>query len=174
MKKVVLIIGVVAIIVVAAFLVGKYSGQLPTQVTQEEESSNVYTEEDWSKYTQSPEERAQGAVASVVESTKNKKEIVGIITSLAKPKSNEYVYIEVLANIVNLDGLSEVDFKKQSAELPMVQQVFKITVDDTTKLKNIGGKDEIMPGSMVRIVSGISVYEKHSFTAKELEVLATR
>ena len=82
--------------------------------------------------------------------------------------------MEILANIVNLEGLSEVDFKQQSAELPMIQQIFKITVDDTTKLKNIGGKDEIMPGSMVRIVSGVSIYEKQSFTARELEVVATR
>jgi len=175
MKKMILIIAVIVVIIAIAFLVGKYSNRLSTQVAQEDEkSSSIYTEEDWSKYKETPTERAQGAVASVVESTKQRKEVVGIITTLSKPNSNDYVYLEILASIVNLEGLNEVDFKKQSAELPMVQQVFKITVDETTKLKNVGGKDEITPGSMVRVVSGISVYEKQNFTAKELEVIAMR
>jgi len=173
MKKLILLVGVVLIAIVAAFLIGKYGDRLSTKIVEEQEENNSYSEKDWLQ-KETPQERSQGAVASIVESTKNKKEIVGIVTSLSKPTAYDVVYLEVTANIINLDALNDVDFKNQSTELPMVQQVFDITVDNTTKLKNIGGKDEIMPGSMVRAVSGLSIYEKQNFTAMELEVLATR
>ncbi len=175
MKKVIVIVGIIVILAVAAFLVSKYNGNLSTQIAKEKDPvKSGHIKKETSKYPQSSEERAESAIESVVKSTQEKREIIGVVKTITDPKKYDVRYLEIRVSVINIEQVKNVDFTKHSAELPMVQEVFKVAVDNSTKLVKIKDKSEIKPGSMVRVVSGRSIYEMKEFSAIELEVISTR
>lgn len=175
MKKIIALVGIAILLALVAFFVMKYNSDLSTQVVQQDNlQTKKPAQNKESAGASAIKQQTDSAIEAVVENTKQKDEIIGVISSVATPNNREIKYLEINADMVDLDGIKDVDFTKKSVSLPMVRETFKVVVDGKTKLVKFDGKDSIEPGMMVRAVSGASIYEVKEFVATEVEFIAKR
>lgn len=165
MKRTLLIfVIVVAVVAIVSIVVNK-------KTKTDKDNSQSYQSEWQSQNRNQDQSEAENAL---VKSIKNDNEFVGVISTIYDPKGKDVRFLKIEADVFNLDELKNVDFSRRSPNLPMTKEVFKIAVDDSTKLKNVESKEKINSGDMVRVKSGMSIYELKEFTALEVEVVATR
>ncbi|MEA1926460.1 MAG: hypothetical protein U9M90_04480 [Patescibacteria group bacterium] len=142
--------------------------------TKQQNLLNQRSSKQQEQNNQSERQNKNDATSEFINGVTESKEFIGVIDTVYVPKGKDVCFFKIEADIINVDGLKDVDFARKSMELPMIKQVYRVAVDDNTKLKNVDKKEDIESGNMVRVVSGSSIYDIKKFTALEVEVIAVR
>ncbi len=119
-----------------------------------------------------PEQRGDVVKEHQLELSKNEKSFNGIIGSVTTPKNIKIKILEVDGVIDDFEVLKNMnpDEFKGTVEVPTMKKIFKVGVDENTKLIGFENLDDIKSGDQVRINAGQDPRNVEEFTAIEIEL----
>ncbi len=112
----------------------------------------------------SPEERLR----SIATETKS---ITGTVEQITTLKAEAVTFLKIRAFVIDRNRLSEVDASAPSAPLPMIEEVFEVTINKETEVRSEGGMDSIRSGSFVALVTRENIFDAKRLTAVRIERL---
>ncbi len=100
------------------------------------------------------------------------REITGIVIEIFDPVNavdGERI-LTVQADVIDIDKIKEIDFSKETADLPMTKKEYKLKADDKTKFIK-GGLKGLRPGDFAYIKTSDSIYSGNKLSAEEITIL---
>lgn len=97
------------------------------------------------------------------------KSIVGTIDQITTLKTEKTRFLKVRAFVIDQNRLSEVDASATSSELPMMEEIFEVVVNEKTNMKSGGGIETIQSGDFVSIVTAENIFDAKRLTAVSVE-----
>ena len=110
----------------------------------------------------------EGRLRAIATETRN---LVGTIEQVTVLRSEKTRFLKIRAFVIDRDKLSGVDFSVPSQELPTVEEVFDVAVNEKTNIK--GGKDidSIQSGDFVSVTTAENIFDAKQLTAESIERL---
>lgn len=99
-------------------------------------------------------------------------QLTGTIVEIFDPAGavNGERRIAVQADVIDSEKVKNVDFTKESNDLPMIRKEIQLKVDDQTKFVK-GSLKGLQPGDFVYIQASDSIYSGNKLSAQEVTVL---